>query len=391
MKPHLKEKLAIAALVPAIGMPFIATPSFAQSTVEQTSGASQSQAGSSQAGQQAQGGQTSQATTIRDMRASKLVGAKVENTQGKELADVQDMIVDAQSGEVKYVILAYGGTLGFNEKLFAYPMNKFRASSDGQKLVISASEQEMKNAPGFDKSSWPDFGSGGYQGQLSKHFGQPAKAGGNLVRASEMLDTKVVDQAGLEVGEVNDIVVSVTDGKVRYMALEPVDELNMKDRLALVPMNAVRATGEQRFEQQQQARTQGSRDQQTAQGSRQQQAGQERSRDQDLQLVLNIPTQQLQQARTVQKDQWPDLNSRQFRQEMDQYVASFPSQRPGTASGASGTQGQGQAGSGDATQPSQAGSTPSGTGMGSGSSSESSTSGSSPDAPSGQSDSGTAR
>lgn len=367
MKRHLKEKIAIAALVPAIGMPFSAASSFAQSTATQSSGASQAQ--------QTQGGQAAQATTLRDMRASKLVGAKVESTKGQELGAVQDLIVDTQSGEVRYVILAHGGTLGFNQKLFAYPMNKFRAGSDGQKLVINASEQEMKNAPGFDKSAWPNFGSSGYQGQLAKHFGQPAKTGGNLVRMSEMLDSKVVDQAGLEVGKVNDVVVSVTDGKARFMALEPVDDLKMKDRLALVPMDTIRATGEKRFEQQQQARTQGGQDRQTAQtrqqgqdqqtaqgGQGQQQSGQQRAQDQDLQLVLSIPTQQLQQARTVRKDQWPDINSREFRQEMDQYVASFPSQGQGTASGASGTQGQGQAGSGDssAVPPSQGGSTSSG-------------------------------
>lgn len=365
MKLHVKQKLAVAALVPAIGMPFIATPSFAQSAATQNPGMSQSQAGASRQGQQAQGGQQGmQATTLRDMRASKLIGAKVENTQGKELGDVQDLIVDAQSGQTKYVILAHGGVLGFNEKLFAYPMNKFRAASDGENLVINASEQEMKNAPGFDKSTWPDFGSAGYQGQLAKHFGPSAKAGGNLVRMSNMLDTKVVDQAGLEAGTVTDAVVSVTDGTVRVLAVEPVEDLNMKDRLALIPMNAIRATGEKRFEQQQQARIQGSQSQQTAQAGQQQ-----GSSDQKLQLVLSIPTQQLQQARTVQKDQWPDLNNRQFRQEMDQYAASFQSQTGSTASGSSGTQGQSQsgAGSGSTSPPETSGS--SSPGMGSGDSS----------------------
>jgi sporulation protein YlmC with PRC-barrel domain len=415
MKFFLKKKLVIAALVPAIGMPI------AVSSLAQTSGSQGAKTGQSQQQSQAQqgaqpqqgqqGNQGQQAKQIRDMRASEIIGANVQSAKGQNLGDVQDLIVNVDDGKVNYAIVAFGGVLGFGEKLFAYPMDRFQASSDGKELVLrNVNEEQMKNAPGFDKSSWPTFGSGGYRGEVQKHFGQTAQAGGNLVRMSEVLGNKVVDRIGNGVGQVEDVVVSVTDGKVRYVALEPANDLNMGDRMVMLPMNAIRATGEQKFKQQQQAqqgkagqsqqaqqsqsggsamgqqgqsgssqqqaregqsgqsqqqaeqRQPGQSQQSSAQAGRQtqQQGGQQQQQqaqkqDQDLQLVLNVEPKQLQKARTFQQDQWPDLNNQAFQREMDSYVASFPSgQKAGSTAGASGGQGQtGSSASRPATQQKQ--------------------------------------
>ena len=359
MRTFLRKKLVIAALIPAFGMPF-AVSSFAQTSDMQ--GARTGQSDTSAQGQKSMERKSQQATKIRDMRASKIIGADVKNVKGDDLGDVQDLIVNADDGKVDYAIVAFGGTLGFGEKLFAYPMDRFKAGTAGDELVLNASEEEMKNAPGFDRSNWPTWGTSGYRGEVEKHFGQTAQTGGNLVRMSEMLDTKVVDKAGNGVGEIEDVVVSITDGKVRYVALEPAKELNMGDRLAMLPMNAIRATGEQTFERRQQAQQRDASPSQPppqeerapgqpprpeasigqTQDPEQQQARQQaRQQDQDLQLVLNVEPQQLQKARTFQQDQWPDVNDQSFQREMDSYVASFPSAADtGTSAGASGTQGE---------------------------------------------------
>lgn len=384
MKIFFKKKLLVAALVPVIGMP-VAVSSFAQSTAAQEPRPAQQQPTQrSPQQQQAQpamqqqqrqpGQQAAQATTIRDMRASKLVGANVQNPRGESLGEIQDLIVNSDNGRVDYAILAFGGAAGFGEKLFAYPINKFQAASTGDGLILNVSEQQMRNAPGFDRSNWPSFGAGGYRGQVAKHFGQPATAGGNMVRMSEMLNNRVVDRSGIEVGQINDAVVSVTDGRIRYVTLDPVQDLNMGDRLVMLPANAIRATGEQQFERQlqsqqrqakpgqpsqqaqqqaqqrqaqqaQQQAPQQAQQQRQAQQSQQQRGQQQQAQqaqDQDLLLVLTVEPRQLQQARTMQQDQWPDLNNPAFQREMDRYVASFPAggQARSTTAGGSGPQEQ---------------------------------------------------
>ena len=189
-----------------------------------------------------------------------------------------------------------------------------------------------------------------------------------------MMDNKVVDQIGNEVGEIQDIVLSITDGKVRYVALEPEKDLNMGDRLLMLPMTAINATGEKKFEKQQQAKLdkasqspqepqqqQSAQPQQPAlasgqaQQEKQQQAQKEQQDpDQNLQLVLNIQPQQLQKARTFPQDKWPDVNEQAFQSEMDSYVASFPAGGDAsTSSGATGTQGQTGSSGSSATEPSK--------------------------------------
>jgi sporulation protein YlmC with PRC-barrel domain len=345
----LKKKLVMVALVPMIGLP-IAGSSFAEGTDKQRAATGQSQQ------------QSRQAQNIRDMRASEIIGAKVQSNNGQDLGDVQDLIVNADDGQVDYVIVAFGGFLGFGEKLFAYPVDRFNAADDGKQLVLTnVTEQQMKDAPGFDRSTWPTFGMGGYRGEVEKHFGQTAKSGGNLVRMSQMLDKKIVDRAGNDIGEVEDVVVSLKSGKVRFVALNPDRSLDMQDQLVMLPMSAIRATSEQRVENRQQGQqsTQSQQQAQQAQSIPEQQGqstgssamigdNQQRARqnqqDRDLALMLRMDRDQLKNARTMKEDRWADLNNPGFQRETDQYVASFPqSDRTGASSGASGGEEQGGA------------------------------------------------
>lgn len=380
MKIELKKKLLVAALVPAFGLPF-ATTSFAQAD-DARRGDSARQEQRQQREQREQAQEQRQNQQVRDMRASDIIGATVRDRQGERLGDVQDLIVDVSNERVNYAILAFGGFLGFGEKLFAYPMDRFQASGDdGDELTLSVAEDELKNAPGFDRSNWPTFGAaGGYRGEVDKHFGQTVQTGGDLVRMSELLNEDIKDRAGNEVGQIEDIVVSVTDGQVRYLVMEPDRDLDMGDRMVMLPLNAIQATAEplneerrasaderqpgqpqdrtvatgdsvtgeratsggmtqrQSAEERQEARQEAREERQEAREERR-----ERQRDRDLQLVLNVEPQQLRNARSFESNQWPDLNNPSFQREMDNYSASF---RGGNAQ-ATGSSQQGTAATGN--------------------------------------------
>lgn len=380
MKIELKKKLLVAALVPAFGLPMAGTAIAQADDARRGDSARQQQSQQSSQSQQRQqqgeqGQKQRQNQQVRDMRASDIIGATVRDKQGETLGDVQDLIVDVGNEKVSYAILAFGGFLGFGEKLFAYPMDRFQAAGDdGDELMLSVSEQELKNAPGFDRSNWPTFGAaGGYRGEVDKHFGQTVKTGGDLVRMSELLSQDIKDRAGKDVGQVEDIVVSVTDGQIRYLVMEPDNDLDMGDRLVMLPLNALQASAEPQQQRQQRAEGQqpgqpqdrtlatgdsgtsgtsggassseaGSgasgrtNDQQARSGDDRQQAQQQQrqqARDRDLQLVLQVEPKQLRNARSFESNQWPDLNNPSFQREMDNYSASFGSGAGTQATGAS--------------------------------------------------------
>lgn len=383
MKIELKKKLLVAALVPAFGLPLAGTAIAQADDARRGENARQQQSQPSSQSQQRQqqgeqGQKQRQNQQVRDMRASDIIGATVRDKQGETLGDVQDLIVDVGNEKVSYAVLAFGGFLGFGEKLFAYPMDRFQAAGDdGDELMLSVSEQELKNAPGFDRSNWPTFGAaGGYRGEVDKHFGQTVQTGGDLVRMSELLSQDIKDRSGNDVGQVDDIVVSVTDGQIRYLVMEPDNNLDMGDRLVMLPLNALQASAEQQQQQQQRAEGQqpgqpqdrtvatgdsgtsgarsgtssgtssdassgsgsGASGQQARNGEDRQQAQQqqrEQARERDLQLVLQVEPKQLRNARSFESNQWPDLNNPSFQREMDNYSASFGSGAGAQATGSS--------------------------------------------------------
>jgi sporulation protein YlmC with PRC-barrel domain len=180
-----------------------------------------------------------------DLRASRLTGMDVRNAEGAELGDVQDLVIDMRTGQVAYVALAHGGILGMGEDLYAYPVKAFSLSSDREELVLDATEEQIESSRGFNEESWPKLrGDRDYWWGIERRFGarKPASADAGaeqdafrFVRASELVDRTVQDRSGNEIGEIEDIVVSLDDGQIRFAVLDTADD----DMLVPVPMEAL--------------------------------------------------------------------------------------------------------------------------------------------------------
>ena len=91
------------------------------------------------------------------LKASQLIGMKVEGTDGKKLGDIKDLVVDPEDGSIDYAVLDYGGLVGIGDKYFAVPWQALEIGPDKKKLLIDVTKKELKNAPGFDKKNWPDL------------------------------------------------------------------------------------------------------------------------------------------------------------------------------------------------------------------------------------------
>jgi sporulation protein YlmC with PRC-barrel domain len=109
------------------------------------------------------------------VRASQISGMKVNNPQGEALGSVDDIVIDAESGRVRYAALSYGGFLGFGDTLVAVPWEAFTVQKlegrDEYNLVLNATEEQIKGATGFDKDNWPDFANRQLTEALDAHYG----------------------------------------------------------------------------------------------------------------------------------------------------------------------------------------------------------------------------
>ena len=91
------------------------------------------------------------------LKASDMIGMKVEDMEGKGLGDIRDLVIDPEDGSVQYAVLEFGGFAGMGEKYFAVPWEALQLKQAEKKIALDVSKKDLKDAPGFDKNHWPDL------------------------------------------------------------------------------------------------------------------------------------------------------------------------------------------------------------------------------------------
>ena len=88
-------------------------------------------------------------------RANESIGVDVVGADGEDLGRVEDIVLDRDESRIAYVIVSYGGVLGFWDKHFAVPWQAFGQNAD-RKLLLGINPEQLKSAPGFDKDTLPN-------------------------------------------------------------------------------------------------------------------------------------------------------------------------------------------------------------------------------------------
>ncbi len=123
----------------------------------------------------AQAGQADNKTQGVNIRASQLTGMNIQNPQGESVGEVNDLVIDANTGRVRYAAVTYGGFLGIGNKLFAVPFEafKFKRSADDASdvvLVLDVTPAQLEGSVGFDENNWPDFADKQYTAEIYKRY-----------------------------------------------------------------------------------------------------------------------------------------------------------------------------------------------------------------------------
>lgn len=261
------------------------------------------------------------------LRVSQVRGMTVRNSSGKDLGEIKDLMLDmGEHGHVRYAALSFGGFLGMGDKLFAIPWRtlKFQHDADKNKdfVVFDISEETLKNTPGFDKDHWPDMADRHWMANVDKHHGVDIKAGETEVhvrtdrtaadrgaerkdarnidpkkghnehnwrlhRASEAVGLKVRNANGDKLGKVEDIVLAMNSGNIRYVALSFGGFLGIGDKFFAVPWDAVLVQYD--------------------------------ANDKDFFVMFDVTKDQLKNAPGFDKDHWPDFGNEQWETNVRQF------------------------------------------------------------------------
>jgi putative membrane protein len=90
------------------------------------------------------------------MLASKLIGSTLYSSANENVGDVNDIVID-KSGNIRGVVVGVGGFLGLGEKDVLVPLDRIqfgRDESNNMKFTITATRQELEQAPSFDRKHW---------------------------------------------------------------------------------------------------------------------------------------------------------------------------------------------------------------------------------------------
>lgn len=245
-----------------------------------------------------------QVAVARSFRSSQLVGMRVRDKAGKDIGNINDLVIGLDQGDIRYAALSFGGFAGIGTKLFAVPWQAmtFHFGERDRYFVFDVTEEQLKNAPGFDSNQWPNFGDAKWTSSVDKHYKVEREveraAAGNVAvddayRVSTIKSMKVKNEAGRGLGHIEELVFDITTGKVNYAALSFGSFAGIGGKLFAVPFQA--------FKFHQAAN--------------------------DRYLVLNISEEKLKNAPGFDSSHWPNTADPSWSRDVDRFYEEFRTAR----------------------------------------------------------------
>jgi sporulation protein YlmC with PRC-barrel domain len=87
-----------------------------------------------------------------------IIGTRIKNTEGKDIGEIDQLLVDTRSGRVTHAVIGVGGLMGVGEKKVVVPWSevKFAPGAEGKKNAITMDEAKLDNAPRYERSASTD-------------------------------------------------------------------------------------------------------------------------------------------------------------------------------------------------------------------------------------------
>ena len=212
------------------------------------------------------------ASADRDVRLTEVIGKKVANAQGEDIAEIRDLVIDLERERVAWAVLSVGGFLGVGDRLVAYRMPAPDASLRDGRFVLDTTREALAKMEGFRSSQWPDWNRG---------------RGERYQRASRLLTTDLADYRGRDVGDLRDVVVNLGTGRVHYAVAEFDPSWVQEGKLVAIPLERVRRDGADEGD-----------------------------------LVMRVDLNSLNGAMIFDKGRWPDLNDARYQAGVERYLSS---------------------------------------------------------------------
>ena len=97
-------------------------------------------------------------------------GTEVYGSDGKNIGEIDHLIIDKVSGRVAYSVMSFGGFMGLGHSHYPIPWGALTYDKSLGGFRTNVTEQQLRDAPEFSDDSWQDRD---WETRTHRHYGAP--------------------------------------------------------------------------------------------------------------------------------------------------------------------------------------------------------------------------
>ncbi len=165
------------------------------------------------------------------LNANVLLGADVANLNGDDLGDVQNVLVNAATGHLPYIIVQSSGFLGFGSEDVLIPFGAFELSKTGEQLLLPFTQPEdIEGAPVIEADAWA-INDPGWDDDLFDFWNNTEfstnlvdlNSDSPIVLLSDLIGLGAVTLGDLSDGFVNGVLVDIHAHSAKWIVMDYVN------------------------------------------------------------------------------------------------------------------------------------------------------------------------
>jgi sporulation protein YlmC with PRC-barrel domain len=96
--------------------------------------------------------------TFNLISSENVEGTNVYDPNGNKIGEIDHLMIDRVSGNVRYAVMSFGGFMGLGHSHYPLPWNAIKYDTVREGYTTNVTEAQLKNAPEFSDDSWMDRG-----------------------------------------------------------------------------------------------------------------------------------------------------------------------------------------------------------------------------------------
>lgn len=177
----------------------------------------------------------------RAVRASRAIGMDVQGRQGEAVGQVHDLLVNTQTGLVRYVVLSRGRDAAHGERVAPVPVTRLTLGPARQTLVYDGKPETLEKVA-VQQADWSErvLRDPDRLTQLDTTWGLQRRTAARLVRpVGTLLGQPVTNTAGAPVGQIEDLVLHINQARGSYAILKLDKNGSGDEKRIAVPLRAL--------------------------------------------------------------------------------------------------------------------------------------------------------